>query len=70
MNEPIKEDESCIDHIIDHTFKSRNLIMYMIMPVVFTIVHLAVLCKYGENFVQYYKNCIIFLNVIIILKCI
>ena len=51
MNEPIKEDESCIDHIIDHTFKSRNLIMYMIMPVVFTIVHLAVLCKYGENFV-------------------
>jgi hypothetical protein len=44
--------------------------MYLIMPIVFTTVHLLVLRKYGDNFVQYYKSCLVILNFIIILKCV
>ena len=64
------QSESCLDQLRDPGFRTRNILVYIIQPIVFTSINVAVMRKYGTNFVSYYKYSIIILNVIIVLKCI
>ena len=64
------QSESCLDQLRDSGYRTRNILVYIIQPLVFTSINGALMRKYGANFVSYYKYSIIILNVIIVMKCI